>query len=143
MSAPFSFNIGISGGIQSGSPYEVLGADLNYGNDEIFILPRGSGGRTPWTWSIDLNLGAAYDITDQVVAELFATFYNITNNQEPTALDDTYTYDNVRPIIQGTKDQLDYAYNTNGKVVTKNPNYGQPIAFQAPFSTQVGFRLKF
>ncbi|MES2504467.1 MAG: carboxypeptidase regulatory-like domain-containing protein [Myxococcota bacterium] len=140
---PLSFNIGLSGVVQSGTPYEVLGADLLYGSDEIFILPRGSGGRTPWTWSVDLNVGMGYDITPEVTAELFASFFNLTNNRDPVAYDDTYTYDFVRPIRDGDKSQLDYAVNTSGKPVTKNPNYGNAVAFQAPFSTQVGFRLKF
>ncbi len=142
-SLPLTFNIGLSGVVQSGRPYEVLGADQIYGNDEIFILPRGSGGRTPWTWSIDLSLGLGYDITEDVNAEFFAAFYNLTNNQDPTAYDDTYTYDFVRPIVGGGMDQLDYATNVDGNPITKNPNYGKAVAFQAPFSTQLGFRLRF
>jgi hypothetical protein len=143
INSPFSFTVGLSGGIQSGLPYETLGRDQFYGNDEVFLLPRGSGGRTPWTWSVDLNIGAGYEITEDMTAELFAALYNITNNQDPVAYDDSYTYDTVRPIVNGGKDQLDYARNMKGGPVTKNPNYGQPIAFQMPFSAQLGFRLKF
>lgn len=143
INSPLSFTFGLSGGIQSGTPYETLGADQFYGSDEVFILPRGSGGRTPWTWSLDINIGAGYDITESVTAELFAALYNITNNQDPVAYDDTYTYDTVRPIVNGGRDQLDHARNINGNPINKNPNYGQALAFQAPFSTQVGFRLKF
>lgn len=143
VNSPFSFNIGLSGSIQSGAPFDTLGGDLIYGNDEIFILPRGTGGRTPWVWSTDLSVGAGYDITKDVTAELFATFYNITNNQDPIMYDDSYTYDTVRPIVNGGKDQLEHARNTSGNPIAKNPNYGQALAFQAPFSTQVGFRLKF
>ncbi len=143
INSPLSFTLGLSGGVQSGTPYETLGADQFYGSNEVFILPRGSGGRTPWTWSLDVNIGAGYDITNDITAELFAAFYNITNNQDPVAYDDTYTYDTVRPIVNGGTDQLPHARNINGNAITKNPNYGQALAFQAPFSTQVGFRLKF
>lgn len=140
---PLFFNVGLSGGVQSGTPFETLGRDQFYGSDEVFILPRGSGGRTPWTWSVDLSLGAGYEITESVTAELFAAVYNITNNQDPVSIDDTYTYDTVRPIVNGDKSQLDYARNLSGNPVAKNPNYGKAIAYQAPFSAQLGFRLKF
>ena len=143
VNVPLFFNIGLSGYVQSGSPYEVLGSDMVYGADEIFILPRGAGGRTPWTWGADLNVGIGYHITEGVTAEIFAALYNITNNQAPVAYDDSYTYDNVRPIEGGTFDQLKYARNLKGNPIKVNPNYGNAIAYQQPFGAQLGFRLKF
>jgi hypothetical protein len=137
------FDVGASGRVQSGSPYEALGADDIYGSNEIFMLPRGAGGRTPWTWSLDLNLGAGYNITDTVTAELFAALYNVTNNQDPVAFDDAYTYDTVKPIVGGNFSQLAHARNVENRPVKVNPNYGNAVAFQAPFSAQLGFRLKF
>jgi hypothetical protein len=38
---------------------------------------------------------------------------------------------------------LKYARNLKGNPVKVNPNYGNAIAFQAPFGAQLGFRLKF
>ena len=121
----------------------MLGADDIYGSDEIFLLPRGAGGLTPWTWSVDLNLGLGYEISKDVTAEVFAALYNLTNNQSPVAYDDSYTFNNVKPILGGDFKQLQHARNTDGNPVKVNPNFGNVVAYQAPFGAQIGFRLKF
>lgn len=141
--APLAVTIGTSFNVQSGRPHDVLGADELYGSNEIFVLPRGDGGRLPWTWSADINVGVEYQITNEVTAEVFGAFYNVTNNQATVAVDDTYTYDTVKPIEGGTKEQLAHLRNDAGAPVKVNPNFGKPTSFQAPFSAQVGFRLKF
>lgn len=140
---PLSLTLGASFVLQSGGPIEVLGSHEVYGSNEVFILPRGSGGRTPWTWGIDLNVAATYELTKDISGELFVGLFNITNNQQVTAVDETYTYDDVRPIKGGKTNQLAHMRNLEGEPVTKNPNYLRAVGYQKPFSAQVGFKIKF
>ena len=143
ISSPYFFSLGLSARTQSGVPYEVLGADDIYGSDEVFMLPRGAGGRTPWTWAMDLNVNVGCHVSEEVTAELFASMFNLTNNRARVSFDDTYTYDTVKPISGGDFSQLKHAVNINGNPVKVNPNFGNTSYFQAPFSAQVGFRVKF
>lgn len=140
---PLSLTLGASFVLQSGGPTEYLGSHEVYGANEVFILPRASGERTPWTWGIDLNISASYELTKDISGELFAGLFNITNNQQVTAVDETYTYDDVRPIKGGKTNQLAHMRNLEGKPVKKNPNFGKAVGYQKPFSAQVGFRIKF
>ena len=57
--------------------------------------------------------------------------------------DDVYTYDLAPSIINGTTSDLKFAKNFAGGPITKNPNYGQPLAYQLPFSGRLGLRLLF
>lgn len=140
---PLTFTIGASFQLQSGGPIDVLGAHEVYGANEVFILPRGSGGRKPWTWALDLNLAASYDVTKYISGEFFVGLFNVTNNQQAIALDDTYTYDTVAPIKGGKVNQLKYLKNAQGNPVRVNPNYKNAVAYQSPFGMQVGFKVKF
>ena len=49
----------------SGRPIEVLGAHPAYGPSEVFILPRGSGGRTPTITQTDLHIGYDHLLTER------------------------------------------------------------------------------
>jgi hypothetical protein len=135
--------LGASFRLTSGKPIEALGADPSYGRDEAFLLPRGEGGRTPWQWAIDTHLGFKYNVDEHLGAELFADVFNATNNQEVDAVDETYTYSYVNPIVNGSEKDLEHARDINGDPVVKNPNYKKPVRYQAPVSGQLGLRLYF
>ena len=45
--------------------------------------------------------------------------------------------------MNGTPSDLKYAKNVSGAPIAKNPNYGQPLAYQAPFNGRLGLRLTF
>src|SRR5262249_49080874 len=56
---PFGSNtvvLGVAFNGLSGNPIEVLGRHPLYGRREVFILPRGSGGRTPFVTSFDFHV---------------------------------------------------------------------------------------
>ncbi len=141
---PVGIVIGGSVRVQSGAPIDVLGAHMVYGNNEVFILPRGGmGDRTPWIWSLDAHFGVKYRLSHGFTAEVFADIFNFTNNRGTLSVDQTYTYDSVQSIIGGTKEDLLHARNVEGTPVKRNRNFGKPTSFQAPIGGQFGARLMF
>lgn len=128
--------------VLSGRPINVLGAHP-LGPNEVYILPRGSGGRTPTLTQLDLLLAWSREFQHGLRAELSIDIYNLYNAQTPTDVDDTWTNDYVRPIPGGSYADLRYLKTIAGSAPQLNPNYGQPIAYQAPLSMRFGARFSF
>ncbi len=127
-----------------GGPISFLGAhDLQYGPGAAYILPRGSAGRLPWTWQLDLRAMAQYRLVRDYTVSFTLDLYNVTNNQQATAVDQNYTFNSVLPVINGKPADLAYLRTGDGTPVQKNSNFLQPTAFQLPFSARLGARLSF
>jgi hypothetical protein len=75
--------------------------------------------------------------------EGFIDLFNIFNQQTAVITDDNYTFDAAPPIVNGTPSDLKFAKTASGQPIGKNPNYGQPLAYQAPFNARLGLRLTF
>ncbi len=143
---PFGENtivLGLAFNLQSGTPIEVLGANTLYGVNETFILPRGSGGRTPTLTSFDLHVSYRRQLSRLFGFEAYADVFNLFDQQEVTAVDQQYTSSNVNPIENGKIADLVNLKQVNGTQPLLNPNYGRPVAYQAPLSMRVGLRLSF
>ncbi len=145
-----SSSIGLSYRGNSGNPYNYLGGHVDYGEGEGFVLPRGSGGRTPWVNVFDTNVGVNYKLNKTNVVSLTLDVFNIFNFQTATRVDENYTYSAVLPVKGGTKEDLP------GKVVVvsddgerpmtkddENPNFGKPTQYQSPRQFRVGLRYTF
>ena len=128
---------------QEGTPQDYLGAHPLYGPGEAFVLPRGSAGRLPWLWSLNLRGSAAYKISKDYSVALNVDLFNVTDNREVVARDENYTFDNVSPIVNGKVADLAYLKNTAGAPVAVNPNFLAATAYQLPFSARVGAKLSF
>ena len=83
-SAPTRSSLGLAFNVQSGTPIEVLGANPLYGVREIYILPRGSGGRTPTLTSFDLHVSYRRQLSRLFGFEAYADVFNLFNQQEVT-----------------------------------------------------------
>jgi hypothetical protein len=143
---PFGQNtmvFGLAFNMQSGTPIEVLGANPLYGLSETFILPRGSGGRTPTLTSFDLHVSYRRQLSRIFGFEAYADVFNLFNQQEVTSVDQAYTSSNVNPIDNGKIADLVNLKQVNGTQPLINPNYGKPTGYQAPLSMRVGLRLSF
>jgi hypothetical protein len=143
---PFGANtmiFGLAFNMQSGTPIEVLGANTLYGVSETFILPRGSGGRTPTLTSFDLHVSYRRQLSRLFGFEAYADVFNLFNEQEVTSVDQAYTSSNVNPIQNGKIADLVNLKQVNGNQPLLNPNYGHPTGYQAPLSMRVGLRLSF
>jgi len=133
---------GLSFMVQSGMPRNYVSA-LIPAQQLVFLLPRGSAGRTPPVTQFDGHIGYSHPLGPKTRLEVYADLFNILNQQATLLVDDNYTYDMAAPIVNGTPDDLKYAKNLNGQPINKNPNFGRALAYQAPFHARLGLRLTF
>jgi TonB dependent receptor/Carboxypeptidase regulatory-like domain len=143
---PFGSNtviLGLAFNGLSGRPIEVLGQHPVYGRSETFILPRGSGGRTPFVTSFDFHVSYRRQLSRLFGFEAYADIFNLFNQKEITNTDDEYTATVVNPIQNGTVADLKNLKAITGGQPLLNPNYGKATAYQAPLSMRLGVRLSF
>jgi len=143
VSARTTLNLGGSVRADQGQPISYLGAHPLYGSGEAYILPRGSAGRTPWTWQLNLRGGANYKLSKDYALGVSLDLFNVTNNREVTGVDQNYTFDSVSPIVNGKPADLPSLRNIAGQNVTTNTNFKNAISYQLPFSARVGAKLSF
>jgi hypothetical protein len=150
-----SASLGLSYRGASGTPINYYGAHADYGQDEVFVLPRGAGGRTPWVHNIDTNLGVNYRLGKDSVLSFSVDVFNLFNLQEVTAVDQSYTFEAVFPVKNGTAADLP-TKDEPGKVEKNigeegvllsadevNPNFKKPTQYQAPRQIRFGVRYTF
>jgi hypothetical protein len=112
----------------------------------VFILPRGSGERMPWTHSIDAHLGFGFKLAKDSEALIYVDAFNVFNFQGIVARDQRYTTASVLPIAGGQPADLSSLKLENGQpfdAAAKNPNFGNPSAYQAPRTFRFGARVTF
>jgi hypothetical protein len=137
-----SIVFGLGFAARSGQPINYV-SNLAGNGQIVFLLPRGSGGRTPPITQFDGKLSYRCPLTPKTSIEAFLDVFNIFNQQATLRVDDDYTFDSAAPIVNGTKDDLKYAKNAGGGPLTVNPNYGRATAYQAPIHGRLGLRLTF
>ncbi len=120
------------GNLLPGSPYQL-----------VFLLPRGEAGRTPTVTQLDAKIAYSRPLGPRMNLEAFIDLFNILNQQTTLQTDDNYTFQAAPPIVNGTAQDLKYAKDVTGAPLAKNPNFGQPIAYQMPFNARLGLRLNF
>jgi len=143
VNAKTTVNIGGNIRVDQGTVLTYLGAHPLYGPGEAYILPRGSDGRLPWEWSINLRGAVNYKLTKDYTLGATLDIFNLTDNQAVTSVNENYTYDAVYPIINGSVKDLAYLKNTAGNPVTVNPLFNTATAYQLPFSARIGAKLSF
>jgi hypothetical protein len=107
---------------QSGTPLNDFAPGVALGpTTPVFLAPRGSVGRTPAIW--DLNLRLRYDTPwpSGSRGDLLLDFLHLGNPQRAVRLDEH------RFLIQGAE----------------NPAYLQPVAFQPAMTARLGFEVSF
>jgi hypothetical protein len=134
---------------QSGIPHNTLGSHWAYGVEESYILPRGSANRSPFTWTADLKATYGRKIGKSQQVEIFTDIFNVFNQQEETDNDETYTFDNMNPIVGGDVSDLPHSKSLDGGGVeqnltpTVNKNYGKLNGRQSARSIRFGLRYTF
>jgi carboxypeptidase family protein len=113
--------------LQSGTPLNYFGAAPDpYSFDFAFLKPRGTAGRTPWLWDVNLRLrwtpGSA----------VAPRWYRIT-------LDAFHLFSGKRPVLIDQKAFLHQ--DATGTQTTLNPSYGQVLLRQPPMTLRVGLQL--
>ena len=138
-----TLTVGLTFSAYSGRPINVLGAHPIYGSSQVFLLPRGSGGRTPLVSQFDLHLGYDHKLTKRVGLAVFVDVINLFDQRAVTNVDDDFTYSSVSPIRLGKPEALSHLKDLTGAPVVLNSNYGQPTGYQAPLYMRLGGRLAF
>jgi hypothetical protein len=128
----------------SGEAINYWGNHVYYGEKMNMLLPRGSGGRTPWLYSVDVDLGYRFNIDKDKSVGVTIDVFNLWNFQEVSAVDDNYTHTNAAGVQNGTL--RDVRNTDTGQPLTQadvNPNYKSPTAYQPPRTIRFGIRGTF
>jgi hypothetical protein len=140
------FQLGLSYFGGSGTPYSYLGADEVFDRGQVYILPRGSAGRLPWFHRIDTRLAITYKLSRTLTASAGVDVFNLFNFQAATAYDEEYTFSPVRPLPNGTREELPELRRPDGEPLgpeALNPNFGKPVSYQLPRSFRFNARVSF
>jgi hypothetical protein len=153
-----TINLGLGYNGRSGTPLNVLGSHPLYGPAEVFILPRGTGGRTPWVHTIDSNITVGYKFSKTNAVTVGVDIFNLFNFQQATAFDQNYTAADVLPVkdavagnipdkkgvIATPSDKvLKYVDGTDFKADDINPNWKNPTGYQTPRQIRINARVTF
>jgi hypothetical protein len=90
VSGAYSFPFGLTASagfyVRSGTPYGKSGWFNDFYTTELYLVPRGSAGRTPTEWDMDVSL--AYDLRlGPVTVTPQVLFYSVFDNQIVTGYD--------------------------------------------------------
>jgi hypothetical protein len=168
---PLGSGVELTGGVAvvgvSGSPVSALGGDILGGYDSIFLLPRGSAGRLPWTVDLDLSAQVGWRLSEAFTLRVGVEVFNVLDLAAVQWVDQVYTYDTVSPIpgascsahdavaaadpaaaLARDCPDLPYARSLDGRRATPNLNFGRPAqgpipAYQAPIRVRFGVSLSF
>ncbi|MCK6619058.1 MAG: TonB-dependent receptor [Calditrichaceae bacterium] len=125
----FGLLIGASCFWQSGTPLTEFGGTTIGLPFQSFLSERGSAGRTPAIF--DLNLRLSYDLnsffTSKLHVRAILDAFHIRNDQEVVNIDQVHFF----------------SLDENGNQGQENPNYLQPTAFQPPMSARLGLEVSF
>ncbi len=111
----------------SGTPVNDFAAGPFGATNPTFLVARGSAGRTPALW--DVNLRLAYELPGVRAAR-------------PRMLLDLLHVGHPRRAVRW--DELHYlTLDENGDPATPNPDYRQPMAYQPPMAVRVGVEASF
>lgn len=133
--------IGVRYDGQSGSPINYLGRHPAYGRREVFILPRGEAGRTPFVHQLDAFVGYDVGLGNSMKLNVNLTVFNVFDSQTPTLVDQEYTLDTVEPQAAGTP--LGSLVNADGEPVAVNSSFGTALQRQVPTYVRIGATLSF
>lgn len=132
----FGLIVGMAFQAQSGRPKNKVG-DWPYNVDGYgtqFVTERGSAGRLPTTWKLDLHAEYAWKIAWSTLS-VFADIFNVTNNQKTTAIYENYYL--PRDTFQVTDS------GNKGAGLLVDPYWGKETGHQAPRSARVGVKWSF
>jgi len=143
---PFRLTTGFYAQYLDGTPISKLGAHPIYGSDERFVTARGSAGRTPDVWNLDVSFAypIAFGDTD---LKLLVDVFNITDQQEATTVDQTWTNasrDENGDALPGLAGDCGGPGTGEGTACAAgNPRWGTPTSFQTPRTIRLGAKLSF
>jgi hypothetical protein len=123
-----AFAIGAFFSAMSGIPRNNFGGGGAFGPaPPVFLWPRGSAGRTPMLW--DVNLRLAYDLPWRRAARSRLVL-------------DLLHLGNPREVVQ-VEEQHFFSGDAQGNQSNRNPNWLRPTGFQPPMMARLGVEASF
>jgi hypothetical protein len=119
----FGFLLGAFVSAESGSPLNAFGETTD--NVRTFTVPRGSAGRTPWLWDLNLRLVHVLE-GDSKRGRLILDVLHVGDPQRPVRL----VEEKFLPPVGSAPPAL-------------NTSYRRPLTFQSPMMARVGFEIDF
>ena len=120
--------MGVFASLQSGTPLNEFGALPNLPASDVFLSPRGSVGRAPTLW--DLNLRGTYllPISNKTIApRLVLDIFHVGSPRRAVSFDQVHYQD----------------VDATGNQILPNPNYLRPTRYQPPMSARLGLIAAF
>jgi hypothetical protein len=126
--AGYGISVGSTFAWMKGTPLNEFGG-TSTGLTHVFLVPRGTAGRTPDIW--DLNLRLVYDLAYltkwENPARLIVDLLHVGSPRKET------NYDQVHYTGQ----------DENGNQINPSPTYGLATAYQPPFAVRLGLEIGF
>ena len=149
--------LGGSAYFRSGFPLNAYGYSSAYNNHELFLVPRGSLGRGPDEYEVDLHFGYPVNLGSSRELNLFLDVFNLLDRQEATRLDERFNRaedgacasagvpDDICSSMGGIANvpgTLDPAGSLdNPRATSPNPNFLNRAARSIDFTGQRTFRV--
>jgi hypothetical protein len=132
---PFNLSIGVAAYYRTGTPVSRLGYSVAYDRWEFFLTQRGTDGRVPADYEMDLHFGYPIQI-GPVTINALVDIFQLLNVQRATFLDERYN------TVQF--DNPNYVCGSGGAEEDKcNQFYKTALARTQPRSVRFGLRVSF
>ena len=139
----YQWSFGLTSGLVaqylSGTPINKLGTFSRrpfLSRGQRYITPRGSAGRTPDLFTLDLHLGYTLQVGRALSVSLFGDLFNVTDSQRAVSVDEIWTN-----APKDTTEDPNECGGTDPDCPQGNPNWGEPLTFQDPRTLRLGIRL--
>jgi hypothetical protein len=123
---PFRLSTGFTFYYQTGTPMNRYGYWDRYGNWEVLLDPRGSVGRQPDSYEMDIRFTYKMDI-GPTIAQFDLDVTNFLNRQGGVYRDEVWS------LVEGD----------NGSPEPANDTYGKMVAYQSPTAIRLSARVTF
>jgi hypothetical protein len=123
---PVRLEVGASAFYRSGTPLTRYGYSDAYGRYEFFLDNRGSEGRNPSNYEVDVHLGYPLQ-AGRARINFLLDIFSLINSQKAVLLDQRWGFQ-----------EADNADNSPA-----NPGYGKAVIRTAPTAVRLGVRVSF
>jgi hypothetical protein len=138
----FELRLIAQGRWDAGTPLSALGRSPVSGIGQVFLVQRGSLGRTAGTASLDLLISASRPLGGMRL-ELTLEGFNVTNNRPVMARDQVYTDLAVAPL-PGAAGRAALGQLMDGEnPVAGRPTFGNPVTWAEPLLVRLRLGLAF
>jgi hypothetical protein len=122
---PFGLTPGLFFSWMSGTPINEWGRGPT--SSYLFLVPRGTAGRTPPIWDLNLRLAYALPLRGAVAPRVVLDFLHLGNPQRTVRVDQQHYF----------------SRDADGNQTNENANYLAPLAYQPPTTIRLGVEISF